>query len=125
MKKAKRFKIEKHEKYDKQKYNNLTYYEDFQIRKIRTQRLQEYGVLSLIGLLGIMFLIKGQDSKLLGIENDPEKIMTTIGGLLTSSGVIGTGVNILRNGDRTDELRRLKKRREEVIEFYNNLNRRK
>lgn len=125
MKKAKRFKIEKHKRYDKQKYNNLTYYEDFQIRKIKTQRLQEYGVLSLIGLLGIMFLVKGQDIKLLGIENDPEKIMTTIGGLLTSSGVIGTGVNILRNGDRTDELRRLKKRREEVIEFYNNLNRRK
>jgi len=108
-----------------QKLKDLTYYEDFQIRKIRTQRLQEYGVLSLIGLLGIMFLVKGQDSELLGIENDPEKIMTTIGGLLTSSGVIGTGFNLLRNGDRTDELRRLKKRREEVIEFYNNLNRRK
>ena len=108
-----------------QKLKDLTYYEDFQIRKIKTQRLQEYGVLSLIGLLGIMFLIKGQDIKLLGIENDPEKIMTTIGGILTSSGVIGTGVNILRNGDRTDELRRLKKRREEIIEFYNNLNRRK
>lgn len=108
-----------------QKLKDLTYYEDFQIRKIKTQRLQEYGVLSLIGLLGIMFLIKGQDSELLGIENDPEKIMTTIGGLLTSSGVIGTGFNLLRNGDRTDELRRLKKRREEVIEFYNNLNRRK
>ncbi len=107
------------------KLKDLTYYEDFQIRKIKTQRLQEYGVLSLIGLLGIMFLLKGQDIELLGIENDPEKIMTTIGGILTSSGVIGTGVNILRNGDRTDELRRLKARREEIIHIFENSGKRK
>ena len=109
----------------KQNKKNLTYYEDVQIRKIRTQRLQEYGILSLIGLLGIMFLLKGQDGELLSIENDPEKIMTTIGGLLTTSGVIGTGFNILRNGDRTDELRRLKNRREEILKIHTNSNKRK
>ena len=97
------------------------------VKKIRVQRLQEYGVLSLVSLLGILFLVASNDNNNVFQElgNNPENFMRIGGGLLSFGGVAGTIVNIFRNDDRADNLKRLKKRREEIIESVNISNKRK
>lgn len=125
MKKSKRFKIKKHKRFDKQKYNNLTYYEDYEIKKIKNQRLQEYGVLSLLGLLGLMFLMAGNDNILSEVEMDLNNVMNKAGFGLTLGSLVGTIINILRNGDRKEELRRLKNRRKEILNVFESSNKRK